>query len=697
MSNESRMAAMPNTTLVNSMMNFFSQIYLSITSIQVEYPNSFDELKDIVDGTDGSGLGIYWTNSESPDAFISPEFEIYCQSLLTCPQSDILNFIRYYLSLLAFQSNYTNVNYQRMLQFNNSYQRYPSIEGTILYNMDYVFMFVIVIPLIISTMPDFGTVLDEKDTKVAAFCFMNGCPESAYWIVNFITPIILSIIPYLAISLMFCYWFRMIGTDFSLLFVLSLLFIISHVCFQYAFSTFFKRGSNGRMFTIVLLILELFFAFLHNLVTLTEAESNTALKHVLSIIPFSCYQMVIGSLYQNGLYDRDPIGWGQLHYPKLKYELWIGLMWFCIDIVLYFLIFLIGNATIPRYFGTPIIRWSEIFKLSAWKRVFGGEQYDGIDENGEAKRLIEVEGLCKTYKGRNIVNVFEDTNFYINQGEVIVIIGPNGAGKSTLVNILSGAIEPNSGTLVFNGNDPSPRFKILQQSLGVVFQDNIIFNRLSVREHLEMFGTFKGIDEKDIQEAINYFADILQLTDMLDNYAGDLSGGQKRKLCIAIALLGNPPIVIMDEPTAGVDVQARQLIWKTIASFTNTTSIITSHTLDEAEAVSSRIFIVSGRKIPFCGTSTELRNKYKCGYLLRVDREDGTVGPVLDLVQKYIPAAHLSDERKDTICLPVDKEVHNMLAEMNEKKEELGIGSYTFAVEQLEEMLLKLIALEALE
>jgi ABC-type multidrug transport system ATPase subunit len=274
---------------------------------------------------------------------------------------------------------------------------------------------------------------------------------------------------------------------------------------------------------------------------------------------------------------------------------------------------------------------------------------------------------------------------------VIVVIGPNGAGKSTLVNILSGALEPDAGTLEFGGAPATARFKVIQAALGVVFQENIIFERLSVREHLELFGAFKGIAPAHLDGAIDFFAENLQLSHMLHTFAGDLSGGQKRKLCIAIALLGNPPIVIMDEPTAGVDVQARQLIWKTIASFTNTTTIVTSHALEEAETVSSRLFIVADRRIPFCGTSTQLREQYKCGYLLRIDRGDEDVAPVLALARTFVPGSHLSEERADTIRMPVHPAVSRFLRAMTERRAELGINSFSFAVEQLEDMLLRMI------
>lgn len=173
--------------------------------------------------------------------------------------------------------------------------------------------------------------------------------------------------------------------------------------------------------------------------------------------------------------------------------------------------------------------------------------------------------------------------------------------------------------------------------------------------------------------------------------AKDLSGGQKRKLCLALSLLGNPPIVVMDEPTAGVDVQARQLIWQTISGLKDSTLIITSHALEEAEAVSSRLFIVAGGDMPFQGTSTELRKQFNCGYILRVEREDGTVGPVLDIAKNIIPQSIMADDRKDTVIVPVDRKASILLEELDKRKDELGIKSYSFSVEQLEDTLIKMI------
>ena len=298
---------------------------------------------------------------------------------------------------------------------------------------------------------------------------------------------------------------------------------------------------------------------------------------------------------------------------------------------------------------------------------------------------LSLENVTKQYNKKS--KALNDVSFEVNRGEVIVMIGPNGAGKSTLINLIAGAIRPTEGEIVLHGG-------LDQHNMGVCFQDNVIINELSVREHFELFGAYRGIAPDVLEDSIQYFASNMQLSHMMNNRAGDLSGGQKRKLCIGLSLLGNPAVVLMDEPTAGVDVQARQLIWKMISSLKYTTSIVTSHALEEAEAVSSRLFIVAGGRVPFTGTSTEMREKYKCGYKMRVEREDGTIGPVFDLAKSYVPGTTMVEDRNDSILIPVDREIVNFIAEFSKKEKEMGVKSYSFQVEQIEDMLVKLIQSE---
>jgi ABC-type multidrug transport system ATPase subunit len=424
--------------------------------------------------------------------------------------------------------------------------------------------------------------------------------------------------------------------------------------------------------------------------TLSENNDAGIFKHIFSIVPLSAYQLFFMTAYRQELNHLDPVTWSNMG-KHTDYSATMGLVWLSIDCVIYFLLFFVCNLCLPRPFCTPPLSWRELFSPSAWRRLMGTPAVSTEQVSSQSEDFIHVQSLRKVYKGRKDVVALDDIDFTIKRGEIIVMIGPNGAGKSTLINILSGAIEPTEGKVNILGGEETTRFKELQQYLGVCFQDNVIISLLSVREHLYLFGAFRGVPVEQIDEAVEFFGSQLQLTEMLDNRAGDLSGGQKRKLCIAMSLLGNPPLVIMDEPTAGVDVQARQLIWKMISSLKNTTSIITSHALEEAEAVSSRLFIASSGKLPFCGTSTELRNEYKCGYILRINSKTGDLKPIKDLITSVVPEATQSDERDDQMNLPVCDQVTTLLKELEEKKEEIGLDTYAFSVEQLEDMLLKLI------
>jgi ABC-type multidrug transport system ATPase subunit len=270
-----------------------------------------------------------------------------------------------------------------------------------------------------------------------------------------------------------------------------------------------------------------------------------------------------------------------------------------------------------------------------------------------------------------------DISFEIKELEVIVIIGSNGAGKTTLINILADGMYQTSGEITKNIDGP----------VGYVLQENVLIDAMTVREHFKFFSEIRAVEESEIEKSVDHFCDQLQLTGVLDTRAADLSGGQKRKLSVALSMLGKPSFLLMDEPTVGVDVQARQLIWKMLAGV-NATAIITTHALEEAETVSSRLFILSNGTIPHAGTSTELRHEFKCGYILRLDNGDRS--KVLDLARRFIPESIESTERDDTILIPISSAVPKFLRALDANLERYGVTTYSFSIESLDNILLKI-------
>ena len=556
----------------------------------------------------------------------------------------------------------------------------PKVENEIPINIAVAFF--AAIPIVIASMPDLTLILTDKDTHIMTFTFLMGASEPSYWLVSFVATFCMCLIPYIVMDILLCFVMVMNGTSFTLLLVLNILFIIAYINFQAFLSTFFKTASSGRVLTVVFLILIVFFGYLNEVYTL---DANDAVKHVLSLFPIESYQMMISVMYEEVRNKRHPIGWSEFGDNGYKYPVYYCFIWQIADSIIFFLLFLFTNATLDRGFGAPLIRFRDLFHCK-----FPKQKQIELDDLTEEDNIIEVRNLVKRYNGKS-VDAVDDVSFSIKKNEIIVMIGPNGAGKSSIINTISGAIPSTSGQLILGNGEPLELFSGIQNCLGIVFQDNVIMKLLSIREHLEIYGAIRGIDDVTLQEAIDFFAETLQLQEMLPNRAGDLSGGQKRKLCTALALLGNPPIIIMDEPTAGVDVQARQLIWKTISNLKNSTCIITTHALEEAEAVSSRLFVVSRGKIPFAGTSSELRNEFKCGYILKVDCEEEALQGILEVAQSFEPGAKILPEHDNTIALPVSSKIPQMLSTLDSKKEQLGYEDYSFSVEQLEDVLLRIL------
>ena len=693
-----------NEQMHTAMQNYFSVNPIFTQTMQMinladlfEYCNTVDELKNIFTTTNAIGVGIgipnlgqeNWFHDTTVNLFQGADlFSFYAEEIRAASMEifrangeallqvyrdfateNSVSFDDFPVDAESFQ--FPNITFKRMPK--------PEIETALAINT--IAVFLSAIPIIIASMPDLSIILSDKESHVMTYIFLMGAPEYIYWLVNFLSSFVMCLVPYIVVTILFCTWCGLQGTNYVLLLILTILFIIAYICFQFFISTFFQTQSAGRVLTVIFLIAVLFFGFLNYMYALDGEE---AVKHVLSIFPLEPFEMIIHVMYEEVRNGRGGLGFGDFT-KDLKYPVYYCFVWEIVDIILWGALFLLCNATLDRGFGSPPYKFKDLIRCN-----FKKQKKLDLEDLLDGDSVMNVEHLTKRYKGSK-VNAIDDVSFDIKKGEIIVMIGPNGAGKSSIINTVSGAIPVTKGTLSLGGNEKMDQFTGIQECLGIVFQDNVIMRVLSIREHLELFGAIRGIDENTLKSSIEYFAEMLQLTEMLPNRAGDLSGGQKRKLCIAMALLGNPPIIIMDEPTAGVDVQARQLIWKSISGLKNSTCIITTHALEEAEAVSSRMFVVSNGKLPFVGTSTELRNKFKCGYLLKCDCEPEQMPDIVNEIKKFIPEASMAPERDDTITMPVSEKIPDMLKSLFEKKEQLGLEDFSFAVEQLEDVLSRLL------
>ena len=221
--------------------------------------------------------------------------------------------------------------------------------------------------------------------------------------------------------------------------------------------------------------------------------------------------------------------------------------------------------------------------------------------------LIEVKNLSKSFQSFEAV---KDLSLHVKQGECLAILGPNGAGKTTTFEMLEGLLRPDSGEiLVFGKTWDRDRSEILSR-IGVQLQETSLYKRFTVRETLELFGSFYKQ-----RKPINELLELVELSDKMDVELRKLSGGQKQRVYIAAALINDPELIFLDEPTTGLDPLARRGVWNIIENLKKegVGILLSTHHMEEAEHLASRIVILDSGKIIAQGTSKELIEKFSGG------------------------------------------------------------------------------------
>ena len=223
--------------------------------------------------------------------------------------------------------------------------------------------------------------------------------------------------------------------------------------------------------------------------------------------------------------------------------------------------------------------------------------------------IIEIEYLKKSFKD---VKAVDDLSFTVREGELFAFLGVNGAGKSTTISIICGQLRKDSGKVIVDGCDIDKDIDAPKKGLGVVFQTSGLDKQLSVYENLRSRAALYGIFGKNFEEKLKVLCELLDLEEILKRPVGKLSGGQSRRVDIARAIIHDPKILILDEPTTGLDPQTRKNIWNVIEKLRRergVTVLLTTHYMEEA-ADADYVVIIDSGKISAKGTPLELKNSY---------------------------------------------------------------------------------------
>ena len=225
------------------------------------------------------------------------------------------------------------------------------------------------------------------------------------------------------------------------------------------------------------------------------------------------------------------------------------------------------------------------------------------------KKIIEISNLNKSFGD---VKAVDDLSFSVREGELFAFLGVNGAGKSTTINIICGQLSKDGGKVTVDGTDTDKDSDEIKSKIGVVFQSSVLDKSLTVRDNLETRAALYGIYGNEFNKRLDALAKKLDFSDLLKRTVGKLSGGQRRRIDIARALIHDPKILILDEPTTGLDPQTRSILWNVINDLRKNedmTVFLTTHYMEEAADADYVVILNSGKLIAE-GTPLELKNKY---------------------------------------------------------------------------------------
>jgi len=274
-------------------------------------------------------------------------------------------------------------------------------------------------------------------------------------------------------------------------------------------------------------------------------------------------------------------------------------------------------------------------------RVLKGEIGDDV---------MQVKNLFKRYK-RKGKQAVDQLTFGVHKAECFGLLGVNGAGKTTTFKMLTGDTEVTAGEAFVNGFSVINQLDDVRQNLGYCPQFDALDPLLTGREHLRLYARLRGLDEDSVKREAENGLRRLGLAAYADRCAGTYSGGNKRKLSTAIALIGNPSVVFLDEPTSGMDPGARRFLWNSILDMVRAgqSVVLTSHSMEECEALCSRLGIMVNGKFKCLGSIQHLKNRYGSGYSLTLRCQEGRTDTVAEKVAEMLPLATLQEEHSSQL------------------------------------------------
>uniref|UniRef100_A0A8C3DLH2 P-type phospholipid transporter n=1 Tax=Corvus moneduloides TaxID=1196302 RepID=A0A8C3DLH2_CORMO len=507
-----------------------------------------------------------------------------------------------------------------------------------------------------------------------------------------------------------------------LFFLFLLTFTTATIMQCFLFSTFFSKANLAAACSGVIY----FTLYLPHIVCFAWQDRLTVNLKILASL-LSQVAFGFGTEYLSR-YEEQGLGlqWGNIRTSPLEgdeYSFLFSINMMLFDAFLYGILSWYLDNVFPGDYGLPQPWYFPVLE-SYW---FGSRSPEAEKTaTADVNTLFEPEptGLVPGVCIQNLVKIFanrpkpavDGMNLTFYEGQITAFLGHNGAGKTTTMSILTGLFPPTSGTVLVGGLDIQTHMDSIRHRLGMCPQHNILFNHLTVAEHILFYSQLKGRSRDEAEQEMETMLEDMGLTHKRNEEAQNLSGGMQRKLSVAIAFVGEAKVVVLDEPTSGVDPYSRRSIWDLLLKYRpGRTIILSTHHMDEADILGDRVAIISQGKLFCSGSPVFLKNSFGSGFYLTLVRKVRTtkmgratvsmylppctyLNELAEVIHHHIPEAKLIESiGQELIYLLPNKNFKqrsyaSLFRELEETLDDLGLSSFGVSDTPLEEVFLKVTA-----
>ncbi|MGH0160942.1 UNVERIFIED_CONTAM: hypothetical protein FKN15_044125 [Acipenser sinensis] len=495
-------------------------------------------------------------------------------------------------------------------------------------------------------------IVAEKEHRLKEVMKMMGLNNAVHWVAWFITGFVQLSISVTALTAILKYGKVLMHSDPFIIWLFLSIYAVATIMFCFLVSVLYSKAKLASACGGIIYFLS-YVPYMYVAIREEVAHDKiTAFEKCIASL-MSTTAFGLGSKYF-ALYEVAGVGiqWHTIHQSPVEgddFNLLLSMMMLIIDATVYGVLTWYIEAVHPGMYGLPrpwyfplqksywlgsgrvetwewVWPWSRGTRLSVMEEDQAcamehrhTEETRGVEEEPSHLPLVVcIDKLTKVYKmGKKLA--LNKLSLNLHENQVVSFLGHNGAGKTTTMSILTGLFPPTSGSATIYGHDIRTEMDKIRKNLGMCPQHNVLFDRLSVEEHLWFYSQLKGMAEEEIRKEMNKMIEDLELSNKRHSLVQTLSGGMKRKLSVAIAFVGGSRAVILDEPTAGVDPYARRAIWDLILKYKQgRTILLSTHHMDEADLLGDRIAIISHGKLKCCGSPLFLKSTYGDGYKLTV-------------------------------------------------------------------------------